>query len=513
METELKLLIDTADKEKLRRHPLLGRHASGKPKRDDMIACYFDTPDFHLRRHDAGLRVRKSGGKRIQTLKAGGSVQGGLHQRHEWECPVDDDRPDLEKLRGVVDQDTEWAAMLNAPSLANRLQPLFSVRVERTAWDLRIGDDEIELVLDEGTIERDGKAVPVSEIELELKSGEPGRLYELALELLEDIPMRLDNRSKAERGYALCGGTSTGAVAVKARPPALTKGCTVEQGLQKVLAACLEQIQGNEAGIVEHGDAESLHQMRVGLRRLRSALRLFGKVAPFPPQLREGIAWLVSELGAARDWDVLEASTLAHLAGTPAGQEYLTALQDPLREAGRARHAQASRAVLSTRYARLLVALFAWMQGARWREGLDAESVRALDQPLTSFACEVIRRGHRKVARRARKAALADPHGLHRLRIAAKQNRYAMAFFGALFPAKRVRSCLAALTALQDELGWRNDLAVADGLLQQLPAGQADARVATAFARGYLAARLSADEGGLRTLRKRVRGLKLPFKP
>jgi triphosphatase len=508
MEIELKLLIDAADTEKLRRHPLIGRYAAGKPKPVETLACYFDTPDFHVRRHDAGLRVRKSGGEWIQTLKAGGSVSGGLHRRHEWECPVDDDRPDLEKLRGVVDQDTEWAAMLNSPSLANRLQPLFTVRVTRTAWDLRIDDDRMELVLDEGTIEREGKQIPVSEIELELKSGKPERLYDFALELLADIPLRLSNSGKAERGYALCGAAD--AVVVKARPPALSKDCTVEQGLQAILAACLEQIQGNESGGVEKADSESLHQMRVGLRRLRSALRLFEKLAPCPAQLQEEIAWLGAELGAARDWDVLSASTPARVAEAAGGKAQLTALRALALAMARARREQSAQALLDARCSRLLIALSAWMQGARWRQGIDADGARALDEPLREFARAMIRRGHRKILKRAGRAE--DAQGWHRLRIAGKSSRYAAEFFQPLLPARRVRAYLKALQAIQNELGWRNDMAVADGLLQQLSKEQPAIEAAAAFARGCLIGRMAADQSELRKMRKKILKLKPPFK-
>jgi CHAD domain-containing protein len=80
-----------------------------------------------------------------------------------------------------------------------------------------------------------------------------------------------------------------------------------------VLGNCLEHIQRNEVAVVEGHDPETLHQMRVGVRRLRSALKLFATVAPCPPALLEDIDWLGMELGAARDWDVLLSSTLARM--------------------------------------------------------------------------------------------------------------------------------------------------------------------------------------------------------
>lgn len=510
MEVELKLLIDPADKEKLEKHPLIERHAAATPQHKELTAVYFDTPDLQLRRHDAGLRLRKGDGKWMQTMKAGGSVQGGLHQRHEWECPVDGRNLDLEKLKQQVGQDSSWAALLATPGLADRLEPLFTVRVMRTIWNLFIDDNRIELVLDQGSIEHGDRKIPVSEIELELKSGNPESLYDFALRLLDDVPLRLSNASKAERGYAL--RAQSGNRVVKAQPLALKRRFSVEQGLQAILGNCLAQIRGNEDGVIEGNSSESLHQMRVGLRRLRSALRLFEGVAPCPAELQQEIEWLGAELGAARDWDVLSTSTLGRVAGAPAGNTQLMGLQSAVLEVVQARRREAAQAVASPRYSRLLLGLFAWIQAARWRDGLEESGVRKLDAPLKKFARSAIKETHRRVVRRGRDLEQADAHALHRLRIAGKKSRYAVEFFQSLYPARRARPYVATLARMQDELGWRNDVSVGDGLLQQFQKDGSTAAPAASFARGYLAAQLKTDERALRRIWKKFRRLKMPFK-
>ncbi len=88
METELKLLIDPSDTEALRKHPLFKRYASDPPQEQTLSGIYFDTPNYDLRRADAGLRVRQVGRDWVQTLKVGGQAVGGLHQRHGWETKV-----------------------------------------------------------------------------------------------------------------------------------------------------------------------------------------------------------------------------------------------------------------------------------------------------------------------------------------------------------------------------------------------------------------------------------------
>lgn len=508
MEIELKLLLDQEGCRKLREHPLIERLKAGGPEHRDLLAIYFDTPDFLFRKHDAGLRVRQSNGQWMQTMKAGGSVQGGLHQRHEWEGPADGSRPDLGRLRALVGPGTEWSSLLATQSLDERLQELFAVKVGRLAWDLRMGETDIELVLDEGTIERDGRQDPVSEIELELKSGDPAGLFELALRLLDDIPMRLGNRSKAERGYALCKPPSRGVV--KAEPPRLAREASVEQGLQAILDNCLAQIQGNEDGVIEGEDPECLHQMRVGIRRLRSALKLFEPAVHCPASLSDELEWLGGELGAARDWEVLASATLARLEEAPAGAEQLAALRDAMPAIVNERRRQAAQVLMSPRYARLRLSLLAWLLGAKWREDADLDRLRLLDSPLRDFADATLARNVQRMHKRGKRLRKASPEALHRLRIACKKSRYALEFFQSLYRPRRVRRYLAALSRLQDELGWRNDLAVADGLLRQLQSTHPQLGAAPAFARGYMASQGRTGQRALRRGWKTLRALKMP---
>ncbi|HJU99470.1 MAG TPA: inorganic triphosphatase, partial [Burkholderiaceae bacterium] len=273
MEVELKLLLDPADNGKLVQHPLLAAHARARQRKARLMARYFDTPGLHLLRHGAGLRVRQVEGQWIQTMKAGGSVQGGLHARLEWEGPVPDDVPHPGKLRKLIGDDRHWLAVLDAAHLKQELAPLFSVEVERSTWELDYDGSVIELVLDEGRISRQGRHLPVNEIELELKAGHPASLFACALALLDGLALQVSNVNKAERGYALC--LDKPLAAVKAAPLTLARDATTGQALQAVLANCLRHMQDNVAAVIDGHDSESLHQLRVGTRRLRSALRLF----------------------------------------------------------------------------------------------------------------------------------------------------------------------------------------------------------------------------------------------
>ena len=506
VETELKLEIDPADSDKLRRHPVIEELVDGKPEQDELTEIYFDTPELDLRKRGAGLRVRKTRGQWIQTLKAGGSVKGGLHQRDEWETPVDGAVPALDRLALMVDADSSLSALLKQKSLADALQPIFQVKVQRTTWNLRDGDSRIELVLDEGSVQREDQKVPVSEIELELKEGEPARLYAVALKLLDSVPLRLSNVSKAQRGYALCRKEQR--APVKAAPVAFPPSPTIEDGLQAIVLNCLAQVQANEVAVMESGHPESLHQMRVGLRRLRSALKLFEESVSCPEDLQEELRWLGESLGEARDWDVLSSSTLARAGG--AGDASFPVLNAAMEEVVHGKREQVGTALRSPRYSRLMISMFAWAMGKQWRDTPSRAAIEQLEAPLRAFAKTAVKLGHKRILKRGRNIRSAPPEELHRLRIAGKRNRYTVEFFASLYRQKRLRKYLDALSSMQDELGWRNDVSVGEGLLRRLETEKPEAAASASYARGFLAAHVSGNKFNLRKTWKRFRKADLP---
>ncbi len=457
-EVELKLLIDPADVPRLRRHELLRAHAVAPPATGLLVSTYFDTPDLWLKRHGAALRVRREGRRRVQTFKGGGGVHAGLHTRQEWESPVRGDRPDLEALARRAGADSACARLLRDPALAGRLGPVFTTRFRRTTWHLAFPDgSEIELALDRGEVRGGQSREPISEIELELLAGEPGVLFDFALALADTIALRPFDVSKAQRGYALWAGERR--EPVKAQPPGLSAQMRVGEGVARIVSGCLAQIQGNEAGVLAGDDPEFVHQMRVGLRRLRAALSLFSPVIARPgcqPELK----WIARELGVARDWEVLARQTLPALRAegdAPAGLDALQAAA--ARRAAQARRA-ARQALQSLRYARLQLRLGAWLQEERWRQAEEA--------PLGEFADKMLARCHKRLLKRGARLPRGDAAQRHATRIAAKKLRYAAEFFSGLHPAKRSRDYVHALAQVQDVLGGLNDIVTAEALFGRL---------------------------------------------
>lgn len=508
MEIELKLLVTSEAAQTLRHHPLVHQHATSIANELPLSDTYFDTPDLDLRQAGAALRVRRLSNECLQTLKAGGNVVGGLHSRHEWESPIADSKPDLAVLRDLVDPMTTWSRLLHSPMLEERLVAVFTSQVTRTRLDLCLPHgDCVELVLDQGTLECGKMHLPISEIELELKSGNPVHLLDFALALQQDIPLQIGTLSKADRGFELFAPQAN--VAAKATPLKLRKRMTIEQVFQAIADNCMAQILANGATIAKAYDVGCLHQMRVGLRRLRSALAGFKDVLQAPVELQQEIAWLATELGTARDWDVLVGSTLPATAAAFPGDARLGDVQRAAAARSNEFHEAVSAAVGSQRYTLLILAFTRWVHGCGWRETLSQRDQRRLSARGAEFGHHLLTNIRRRLLKRGGKVHEANPEVLHRLRIAVKKMRYATDFFQSFYPSKQAQCHREALETLQDDLGLLIDAAVADHLLAILTDVQPHLAEGAELVRDHLESSIDGYDLRIRKALKKFAKIKL----
>jgi inorganic triphosphatase YgiF len=462
-ETELKLDVVPADLARLRRHPRLRALAHGRARTRRVLSIYFDTEDLDLARAGFGLRLRRVAGATVQTVKARGARHGGLFVRGECEARVRGRSPDLGAVSDATLRD-ELARVAGQGPLAARVW----TDVRRTRRVLRGEGFEILCDLDVGELRTAAQRLPICELELELVRGEPAALFDLALELLESVGLRPAVWDKAERGFALLTGSPPGANA--ALKPALSPDCALDDALAEIFSACARQIAVHEASAREGADPEGVHQMRVGVRRLRSALGLFSAVLPGEPvdSFDVELRWLADALGEARDLDVFIGETLAPLAAARPDDEALKRLCDVARELRDVRQSELRQALDSPRLARLLLRLGRWTATRGWREqDLSADSAR-LFAPARELAGELLTRRHRKVRRLGAQLESLSPAEKHRLRIQVKRLRYAAEFFAGLYPHAKTRRAIRRLARLQDVLGHLNDQATADTLLDRL---------------------------------------------
>lgn len=497
MESEIKLALDSASINQIKKIPLLRPQDGAKPAEREHVDRYFDTADFTLWQHGFALRVRSDGPRHVQTLKGGGTVVAGLHRRVELEGEVTSEDPDQELFaRQLREALPALAKQLGKHELA--LEPVFVNKVKRAAWLLDLADGvQVECALDTGELQRGDRTLPVRELELEMKGGDPARLYDMARQVHEAVPVRIENISKAERGYAMAGAVAPRAVKASAVP--LKRKASMGEALAGILRNCLEQMQANEQGVLA-GEVESLHQMRVGLRRLRAAMAMVKDLVQLPAPLADDVEWLAGELGDARNWDVFIESLLPGLPVPEAHKAALARVEVAAREEAERHRARVRAAVGSPRYTGLMLGLGAWIAGQGWKQ--EGPPVPELEQKVGKTAPGLVRHAAARVRKRARSVDLQHPETLHRVRIAAKKERYAREFFEALSHGKKEARRHDMLTGMQDELGGLNDAVVARELVGQLRERLPQELALLSFIEGVLASR---EAEGLPRAGKHVR--------
>jgi triphosphatase len=261
---------------------------------------------------------------------------------------------------------------------------------------------------------------------------------------------------------------------------------TVEQAFQEIIHNCLFQIQANKNAVADRKDSESLHQMRVGLRRLDSAFDLFKQFIQVPDDLRRDLNWLGGQLGQARDWDVLNNSTLPRIAGELPGKMRLAGIKAAIAVKIEDKYAAAVKAVKSRRYSRLMQRFSLWLEGDDWRNTGLSENRKQLARRISGLAHDCLSHARHRLLKRGKNLHGATPKARHKVRIAAKKTRYAVEFFQSLLSKKAARRYVKSLSRLQDALGWLNDMLVAERLLRDLTGEHIDLQGDAEFVRGYL---------------------------
>ncbi len=479
-EIEVKLAVPPDALDRLAEAPALVARALRPARRRRLVSVYFDTGDGRLRRRGVALRIRRIGGRRVQTLKGPSRTTSAAADRVELEVPIAGDIPDLAAFKGPA------ARELVGVVLPGELVPVFATRIVRTelavGWPSPEQCEAVVLVaLDRGRIEADGRHEPIAELELELERGPPRALAALVEELRPLAPLSIEPRDKASRGFELALGEPP--PARKAGRLLLEAEASVGDAFRRIGLSCLGHALANQAAAADGRDPEGVHQLRVALRRMRSALSLFRPALPEAERerLNGELRWLLGALGPARDRDVLAGELVAAIDGIEGLEAERAALRALLAEGRPALYARVREALASRRAADLWLDLSAWLELGRFRESGSEEARALLDGPLPPFAAERLERRWRRVKKLGRRFDRLEAAGRHELRIALKKLRYGIEFLGSLWPEAEVRRLAGGAAELQDRLGHLNDVAVAQGLARELLAAAAgDARLAPA---------------------------------
>jgi triphosphatase len=496
-EVELKLAACPADLPKLNR-ALVAMTPGSVTAQERLISTYYDTRDLALKQAGLTLRVREEAGRYIQTVKADRLSSAGILSRGEWEDVLVENRPD---------PNAPHSGTHLPEGVAGELCPLFITDVTRTMIEIEPTlEARIETAIDQGEVRTAGgdRAEPISEIELELKSGKAAALYDLALRLLEEVPIRIEMRSKSERGYRLAEGGEDAPAPVYAEPVRLDPAMTVEAALQKIGRNCLIQLLRNEAPALS-AQPEGVHQMRVAVRRIRSVVSSLTQMLPAENRgwVAEQLALLAGSLGRARNLDIFATELLqiarAGLPDEPGWDDLATTLD----RGRRAAYHQVREELLSGRYTAAMLRLLRWFDACGWRGAL-LEEIDALGSPIGEVAPRVLDRRWQRVRQRSKGFDRLTPQQRHKLRIASKKLRYTIEHFGSLFDQNGLAKFLKRLKRVQDDLGYANDIRVAHDFVPELFA-QMDPR--SPAARAWVGVLEWHDQilaGGERKLRKRL---------
>jgi len=500
-EIELKFLTSEAGFKAIQQWQALDE-VKTPPRAQRLRSIYFDTPNADLERHKITLRIRNHRRAFLMTLKWQGDFSGGLFERGEIEIPSPSAEPDI-SLFGA-----EIAAMLARIVQDQPLITIYETDIRRIIRRISSGSSDIEIAFDAGHIIAGAQRLPVREIELELKSGDPAELYRQAIRLAETYPVRLGTMGKSVRGALLASGLAPSPVRGGS---ALAGAPSVDAAIASIINSCIAQFTGNWA-VFERGDAvTAIHQMRVALRRLRSLLGLFHRSFPCAEfsVFRVNAKNIAATLGNARNWDVF--LQLLRSGPIPAFPE-IAGLGEILAQAERHREAEYGKVtalLAAPETTRFVLSLQAFVARHGWRNTLAPEALSRLTEPAKAFAAANLNRMHGKLAKRGKNLGAFAPHKRHQIRIELKKLRYAADLFAGLFATAELREQIRNTARLQDQLGILNDLITAHEMIAKLDKSTPEANFATGIITGWCGHGAQHDDVVLAAAWKKFRKLKL----
>ncbi len=459
-ELELKLIIDETTASEVWKRALAAKLSKTRPKARRIKTTYVDTPDHRLRDACISLRLRRDGRRYLQTVKSKASLHGGLSDVVEMETTLPKDQLDLtsipdKRLRNEIVSLVNGAALKAAcTTLVKRAEAEVSHRHGTRAM----------LAVDVAEINAGKQSDTFYELELEHVDGSPAGLFDIAKELLPEGGATFSPLSKAERGFLLA---KTGKVKPEPKPckaevVVLSKHQTKEQAAQEVLREIAAQIAANVTAVLQLSVPEGPHQLRIGLRRLRSALLIFREVIgnPAAKHIASEAKWLGHQVGRLRDLDVIindivlrEAEAHPELGGFDRLAKALGKQADAVR-------LELRNLLIGHRVQSFLFDLMKFIETRGWINVVEIEQTARLAAPVIELAGPALNKRWKKVSRCAKHIQDISVEDRHILRKELKKLRYAVEFLAPLYPAKKVKPFLKNLRKLQDVFGDLNDAAM-----------------------------------------------------
>ena len=477
-EFELKVELTKSDVERLIGSDGAPGIGIGPATAKRLRSIYYDTPEHDLHAKGISLRVRRQDGAWVQTVKADQQLRGGVSNPVELEAPLDGPEPEVgkissKKIRRIVQDAVKEGG----------LEPVFETVIRRTTRPIKTGGSEQELAVDDGEVRVDGKSQDLREAELELKAGTAQGLLVAAETLLGSSPIKFGTRSKAERGYRFALGKEEGGrEPEKAKPAKIRANDTCAKAFAAVLASAARQITVNRQALLQSDDPEGAHQMRVGVRRLRSALRALR------PLVSRASLWSFERsardigrcVGELRDADVLISGIYSPTHAVAADKVGFDQLHETLLRNRQAKREEVRREITGPAWTRFQLYLALWPR--------TLEENRALERSVKKHARTMLDKTWRKARKLGDRLVSLSPEERHAMRKTLKRLRYQAEFFAPAFDRQNARAFIKQLETLQDVFGYLNDVHMAPRLFALAGAAADPARAA-----GYIVGQHEAE--------------------
>jgi CHAD domain-containing protein len=458
--------------------PRFGVVADGQPRTTRRV--WLDTFDWRL--HRAGLTLEQvtGHGPGQLTLTGAGEQLTAAAAGLRWPAPAT--AVPAGPLRDRLDAVTHGRALLPVVRAVSAITSLRACNADdkTVAW----------LTVDHTSITRPAAETLPARVSVRAVRGYQAQANRIAERLAATPGMAPASRSQLGTALATAGrspGDYTGKVEVS-----LTQEMPARLAAGAVLLTLLDTLEANVGGTLRDLDTEFLHDLRVAVRRTRTALKLCGGVLPggLAPQFAGEFKWLGDVTTPTRDLDVYllnypaMAASLASL--RPAD---LLPFRDYLTRQRVAERRLLARALRGSRFSELT---------RTWRKSLTGLAPPRRGPAAAELATATIRRAHRRVLALGGAITGESPaESLHDLRKRCKELRYALEFFASLCDPAIHRQAVRELKDLQDCLGTFQDCQVQQEKIFSIAAamtgpGQAPARALLAM--GDLAAQIAVRE-------------------
>jgi CHAD domain-containing protein len=462
----LELAIPAEDAPRLTRLPAIGSRRTGRSRGGAETLIWFDTPQGALAA--AGLALEqgspRSPRKLLVTLPPEGTA---------W-------HPGLPPAMAA--EDAMPAAAAEAPLVA-----IAAFHGRRLGFTLSDPAGEVDVVLRTGKLRAVADEHPVARLTL---TGPAAAVLAITAEIAAELPALPPAAALAEEARAIAQGDAPRPRRKGAPDPGGAE--TVEEAFALAVGHLSEVVLALAPKARADAGPDAVHQMRVGLRRLRSVMKLFRKAAdgPVPKALEAGLKTLLGFLGPARDWDVFTLGIGRAIGEAMPEERAVAALLEAAEGRRQAAYAALERYLASPEYRRLAWDMTGFVAAARWRDGASPEALAVLAAPLKPFAGALLEKRWAGLAEDGAAMAEMDDERLHEMRLDAKRLRYTAELFAPLWAGRRARRFLKRLAAMQEALGLANDAVVAGGLAGSLANGRAERAYAIGIVTGWARARV-----------------------